>query len=263
MGTGKTVFFIFLIGFAVDFALHRFIIEHPIPKPKEAKPDASSANSEADPKSEKEEVYTEDDLDDDPQADDDDDDSVEPKPDSEEDPLLDEDSTVEEEKPKKASSKAKSKRVSAHGVSVLIQLCQQCGFMKRFKEIEEYLGLKYRGLQLESMAYPLPPVQQYLSYGVIALQIVICVFIMNGPWAFQKIGMPLPSWYETVNKHKFMFLIALYFGGNYLRSSLTATNAFEVYVNGELEWSRISKGGNFMPSNSTMSKLVNSHLATK
>lgn len=67
------------------------------------------------------------------------------------------------------------------------------------------------------------------------------VFLMGGSAIFQALGMRTPEFVEELNKNKmpaFIFLFVM----NSMANSLTATGAFEIYINEELIFSKLQAG---------------------
>jgi hypothetical protein len=84
-----------------------------------------------------------------------------------------------------------------------------------------------RQLSVTPAAYPPSKLQELMSHIVGAFQMagVISLF------AFDK---ALP---DQIRENKMMVLFATWFGGSMVSSSLTKTNAFEIYVGKKLIWS--------------------------
>jgi hypothetical protein len=67
-------------------------------------------------------------------------------------------------------------------------------------------------------------------------------FVIAGENMFQVLGRPLPEFYTQVAVNKWSYGMGAWFLGNQLSSSLISTGAFEIYVDDNLEFSKLNLG---------------------
>ena len=90
--------------------------------------------------------------------------------------------------------------------------------------------------------------------GIFALQLLMAAIILAGDQLFAKLRIQPPAIYETIKNNKFMAGIMTYFAGKMLKSFVTSTKAFEIYINGDLVSSAINSGSIMKPE--TLAKQV-------
>ena len=87
---------------------------------------------------------------------------------------------------------------------------------------------------MNSKDYPLPQKSQMLSYGILAFQVLMGLIIIGGDQIFAKLGITPPQIYETIKAHKMMAGMMIFMFGNMMKTYVTNTGAFEVFINGML-----------------------------
>jgi len=76
---------------------------------------------------------------------------------------------------------------------------------------------------------------------VVQLSGFACVFA--GTTICQFFGLdPTPPLIDALQQNKMMSFVVLFFVGNLVQSTLTATHAFEIYKGRQLVWSSLSEG---------------------
>lgn len=63
----------------------------------------------------------------------------------------------------------------------------------------------------------------------------------RGGQVFSTLGVPTPAWYGQVAENKMMTFGAVWFANN-MAAQLVNTGAFEIYVDGELAYSKLETG---------------------
>ena len=81
---------------------------------------------------------------------------------------------------------------------------------------------------------------------------------MAGDQIFAKMGIQPPAIYTTVKNNKMVAGAMVYFAGNFLKSFITSTKAFEIFINNELVSSAIESGAIMSPQ--TLAKEVLNYL---
>jgi thioredoxin reductase-like selenoprotein T len=70
--------------------------------------------------------------------------------------------------------------------------------------------------------------------GVLAAQLGVGALIVMGDSIFQQLGSTPPAFYQTLKNNKLISGLVVYMAGNFLKSQITSTQAFEIYVNEKL-----------------------------
>ena len=98
-------------------------------------------------------------------------------------------------------------------------------------------------LQIEGDEYPLPPLVALLANIIDYAKIAAMVFVFFGDTICQKLGIPVPTWYNDVKEKKFIIIMALFFLGGMMSNAIRGmTGAFEIYVNDDIHFSKIESG---------------------
>jgi selT/selW/selH-like putative selenoprotein len=105
-----------------------------------------------------------------------------------------------------------------------------------------YNALLTRDVSVTGREYPLPPMKQMLAYGVTAAQWGGFAILMAGDRIFPALGMQYPALYLQIREKKMMAMIGMYFIFNTLKSSVSKSGAFEVYLNGKRIFSKLESG---------------------
>ena len=71
-----------------------------------------------------------------------------------------------------------------------------------------------------------------------SLIFIVCM----GEYIFSAIGIPVPQVLKDAQENKWTWLISLFFIGNGVASALKQTGAFEIYVDGNLVFSKLESG---------------------
>jgi len=67
----------------------------------------------------------------------------------------------------------------------------------------------------------------------------MAVIILGGDQLFAAIQIPPPAIYETIKNNKMVAGMLTYLAGNFLKSAVSNTGAFEIFINGTLVSSAI------------------------
>lgn len=104
--------------------------------------------------------------------------------------------------------------------------------------VEKY----YANVQCTVEEYPLSTTRTYLSYLVVIIQAFLfcCLFLGD------KLKLVLPKmpkeFYEVFEENKIAIGIFIFFGGNMAQGMITNTGALEIFLDGELIWSKLQTG---------------------
>ncbi len=89
---------------------------------------------------------------------------------------------------------------------------------------------------------------------MLAIQLIFAVIIMAGDQLFAKMQIQPPAIYNTIKNNKMMAGVMVYFAGNFVKSFITSTKAFEIFINGTLVSSALQTGTMMSPQ--TLAKEV-------
>ncbi|MEW5304108.1 MAG: hypothetical protein WDW38_003466 [Sanguina aurantia] len=100
----------------------------------------------------------------------------------------------------------------------------------------------YPQLEIIGSDYPVPTYKHALVYATQAAQAAAAALLFAGPQVFQALGMAEPQWYLSVAQNKVGAGFGVWFIGNMVTNSLTASGAFEVFYDGQQVFSKIEAG---------------------
>jgi len=116
--------------------------------------------------------------------------------------------------------------------------------MKRnFLELQKFLERRYPQLigNIQGENYPPSPTSMFLAQMAGLTQVLGFILVIFGGPIFSMLGVPEPSWLLAMKANKMMCVFGLFFM-NSIVGSITQTGAFEVYVNGNLIFSKLQTG---------------------
>ena len=77
---------------------------------------------------------------------------------------------------------------------------------------------------------------------MLLIQLIMAAIIIAGDQIFAKLQIQPPAIYNTLKNNKMVAGAMTYFAGNFLKSFLVSTKAFEIFVNGSLVSSALETG---------------------
>lgn len=93
----------------------------------------------------------------------------------------------------------------------------------------------FPGITVTLANHPPPLIKRLMGIVIPILQGGVIVIIMGGEQIFQKLGyMKPPPWYYSLRANRHGTIITTWFLGNYIKSCLKNSGAFEVFCDGEL-----------------------------
>ena len=72
-------------------------------------------------------------------------------------------------------------------------------------------------------------------------QVACVALLLGGEKVFQLFGAATPGWYHSVAENKMMAFGAVWMANN-VAAQMVATGAFEIYVNGNIAYSKLETG---------------------
>lgn len=128
--------------------------------------------------------------------------------------------------------------------------------MKRnFVELQNFLSTRYPELagRIRGENYPPPAYAQMVVSAVGSLQMGAIVMLLFGSKIFEMLKMPEPELFGQMKENKMMTFMGI-FMANSMANSLTSTGAFEVFLDGNLIYSKLESGR--MPNGRLMMDLL-------
>lgn len=102
---------------------------------------------------------------------------------------------------------------------------------------------RYPGVEVVGTQYPVPEWKLQVARVLGFTQMSSLAVVLMGEKAFQFFGVPTPAWYtNNIAPNKMGWAMGIWFMGNMAQGALTQTNAFEIYANGELVFSKLQTG---------------------
>jgi thioredoxin reductase-like selenoprotein T len=119
--------------------------------------------------------------------------------------------------------------------------------MKRnFLSVREFLEVTFPELtdKITGGHFPTPPLVNILLQLMTIIQFLTLAFIIfgNNLWTNVLMFRRVPSWYLKIKEHGFQFGILVFFVLPNVLNSYIVTGAFEIFVDGELVYSKIGTG---------------------
>lgn len=98
----------------------------------------------------------------------------------------------------------------------------------------------FPGITVTLANHPPPLLNRLMGIVIPILQVGVIVIIMGGEQIFPKLGyMRPPLWYYSLRSNRQGTIITTWFLGNYIKSCLKNSGAFEVFCDGELIFSKL------------------------
>ncbi|KAL4435269.1 hypothetical protein ABPG74_017361 [Tetrahymena malaccensis] len=124
--------------------------------------------------------------------------------------------------------------------TLVIQHCSS--HQAALDNIKTYIQAAYPDIVFESSIYPLPTVQALISKFLQYIHWIMLALNLFGDKIFSFLQMPYPSWYLLMKEKKMMVLLVVLGGSMFLGNIVNKTDAFEVYLNGDLIYSKFQTG---------------------
>ena len=136
-----------------------------------------------------------------------------------------------------------SESTSGDNDTVLFLYCGCCtGTKNKFEDLKNLLSTEFPQLSFLGHTYPVKTSAKLLANSIYVIQIGVSILLLGGHWIFGKLGIVPPPIFHKLVQYKMFVLLGLYFFSNHVRSILINTNAFEVYFNQELLYSKLTSG---------------------
>ncbi|KAL8152596.1 hypothetical protein V2J09_010356 [Rumex salicifolius] len=127
------------------------------------------------------------------------------------------------------------------GHTVTIDFCTSCSFKGTAVTMKNMLESQFPGIYVALANYPPSPPKRILGKIVPVIQIGSVIALVGGDQIFPRLGITPPPLYYRIRANKFGPISAIWLLGNFLQSSLQSTGAFEVYLDGELVFSKLNQ----------------------
>ncbi|GAB4848488.1 hypothetical protein Ancab_003192 [Ancistrocladus abbreviatus] len=128
------------------------------------------------------------------------------------------------------------------GHTVGIDFCSSCSYKGTAIAMKNMLENQFPGINVMLANYPPSPPKRLLSKLAPVVQVGAVALIVAGDQIFPRLGIsPPPPWYYTLRANRFGTISAIWLFGNFAQSFLQSSGAFEVYVDGELVFSKLKE----------------------
>ncbi|GAB4847513.1 hypothetical protein Ancab_026572 [Ancistrocladus abbreviatus] len=107
--------------------------------------------------------------------------------------------------------------------------------------MKNMLENQFPGINIMLSNYPPSPPKRLLGKLAPVVQVGAIALIVAGDQIFPKLGIWPPPWYYTLRANRFGTISAIWLFGNFVQSFLQSSGAFEVYVDGELVFSKLNE----------------------
>lgn len=109
--------------------------------------------------------------------------------------------------------------------------------------MKKMLETAFPGIDVILANYPPPLPKRLLAKVVPLVQIGVIGIIVAGEHIFPMLGfMTPPPWYYSLRANRFGSMASTWLLGNVLQSFLQSSGAFEVFLNGDLVFSKLKEG---------------------
>jgi selT/selW/selH-like putative selenoprotein len=109
-------------------------------------------------------------------------------------------------------------------------------------QLKKYIEFKAPEIDITGGEFPPGSGRQLAAKLVGFAQMGFIGIVVAGDTLFQTIGQPVPEFYEKIRANKWAFGMGAWFLGNTFNQNLLSTGAFEIYVNENLEFSKLNSG---------------------
>ncbi|XP_024037354.1 selT-like protein [Citrus clementina] len=121
------------------------------------------------------------------------------------------------------------------GHVISISFCTSYSYRGHAMTTKRMLEEAFPGITVTLANHPPPLIKRLMGIVIPILQGGVIVIIMGGEQIFQKLGyMKPPPWYYSLRANRHGTIITTWFLGNYIKSCLKNSGAFEVFSDGEL-----------------------------
>ena len=114
-------------------------------------------------------------------------------------------------------------------------------YQKFYDQFEKELMGNLTEYKIDNEEYPINPTKKWLSKYTFISQMGISMLLFGGSKFKDKIKFIPSLFFETVEKNKWMFVIGNFLFHQWLNNFLSTTGAFEIYYNGNIVYSKLSK----------------------
>ncbi len=142
-------------------------------------------------------------------------------------------------------SDTKQTRTNTGGLEIHdihISYCVSCSYKGMYQKVADHIQQNYPMMNINGAEYPTSPQKLLLSKAFTFAQYGLIAIMIAGDAIFKALKINPPAIYYKLKEKKIMAFMMIYFLGNNIQSMLTSTGAFEVMVDGKLEFSKLATG---------------------
>jgi selT/selW/selH-like putative selenoprotein len=137
---------------------------------------------------------------------------------------------------------------------LVIAYCQSCSYKAKVDEVRLAALNQFPLLSIVEEDYPATFPWNVLASIIGILRFAGLVMMFAGEWVFQKLNMPPPQIYHTMQNNKLLFGAFLFMGLNAIQTYVGSSGAFEVLYDGRILFSKLHTGR--MPTTDLIMKIV-------
>lgn len=129
---------------------------------------------------------------------------------------------------------------------------------RNFHQLREFLETRNSKLIgfVEGTNYPPPKEKQIIGQIMSFVFMAGIALLLGGETIFQMLNMPEPQMYQSMKANKMTSFLLLFLLNN-VGNSLLTTGAFEIFIDGELAFSKLATGR--FPSGDDLVRIMAEH----
>jgi len=149
-------------------------------------------------------------------------------------------------KPMGAAIPQQQQKIQGEQHSVRIEYCTSWGMQRNYLQIKKFLEEQYPELRgnISGGNWPPPPYVKYLQHflSIIHLLTVAAVFLGERFWTLIPFVRSTPQWYHSLKEYPMQTFVFIFVIAPSFVSSAATSGAFEIYMDGEVIWSKLQTG---------------------
>ncbi|KAJ8533075.1 hypothetical protein K7X08_015964 [Anisodus acutangulus] len=167
---------------------------------------------------------------------------------------------IQQQQPQTLEFSTTTQKSGGIGNTVSIDFCSSCSYRGTAVTMKNMLDSQFPGVHVVLANYPPPLPKRLLGKVVPVFQFGVIGLVMAGEQIFPRLGFAVPPpWFYQLRANRFGTMATTWLLGNFFQSMLQSSGAFEVYVNGELVFSKLKE--NRFPGEIELKDLVGRRIA--
>jgi len=120
--------------------------------------------------------------------------------------------------------------------------CVSWGYKNAFQQYAQVLQQHYPDMQIVGDTFRPPFPKAEIAQGLGLMKIFIIMLVVAGINPFTYLNTPTPGMWTWLQSNKVYGSMLIFFISGMIESNLISTGAFEIYLNNEQIWSKITTG---------------------